>query len=92
MAATTSTLASETAEIDSRQIIGGTVVVRWTSTAVELVSASPTDGFSVDVEKRGPEKVEIEFEGDGVKSKYAAEISDGRLVVQTSVENEEDGD
>ena len=45
--------------------------------SVELVSASPNDGWSVDVEKRGPDKVEIEFEGDGVKSKYSAEVSDG---------------
>jgi len=31
-------------------------------------------------------------EGDGIKSKYSAEVSDGELVVQTSVENEGDGD
>ena len=83
------TTAPQSAQIDSRQITGGTVVVRWTPSSVELVSASPTDGFSVDVEKRGPEKVEVEFEGDGVKSKYSAEVSDGELVVQTSVEEDD---
>ncbi len=81
---------TEAARIDSREITGGTVVVRWTSSSVELVSASPADGFHVDVEKRGPDQVVIEFEGSGVKSKYSAEIADGRLVVDTSVEEEGD--
>lgn len=65
------------------------MVVRWTASSVELVSASPTDGFSVDVEEWGPDNVELEFEGDGVKSEYSAEVSDGKLVVQTRVEQDD---
>lgn len=89
-AVTPTTVPPESSQVDSRQVTGGTVVVRWTSSSVQLVSASPTDGFHVDVEKRGPDQVTVEFEGNGVKSKYSAEVSDGRLVVETGVEAEGD--
>ena len=65
--------------------------MRWeASGVVELVSASPEDGFTVDVEKRGPEQVRVEFEGGGVQSRYAAEVSGGRLVVEIQVESDDD--
>jgi hypothetical protein len=56
---------------------------------VELVSASPADGFEVDVERRGPNRVEVEFEGDDVTSTYSAKISNGQLVVQVDVEDDD---
>jgi len=87
---TTTTAPEETATIDSRQITGGTVVVRWTSSYVELVSASPADGFEVDVESRGPNRVEVEFEGDDVTSVYSAKISNGQLVVHVDVAEDDD--
>lgn len=86
---TTTTTEAASSQVDSRHITGGTVVVRWTPTSVELVSASPDDGYKVDIEKRGPSAVEVEFEGDGAKSTYHAEISDGQLAVQTSVEDDD---
>jgi hypothetical protein len=89
-ATTPTTAPPETARIDSRQITGGTVVVRWTASWVEFVSATPTDGFHVEVEERGPDQVAVEFEGNGVKSQYEAEVSDGKLVVETAVEPDED--
>ena len=89
-AATSTTNAPPSGEpvVDSRRITGGTVVVRWTSSWVEFVSATPDDGFDVDVDARGPEHVEVEFEGQGVTSHYVAEVSDGVLVVQTEVDDE----
>jgi hypothetical protein len=84
------TTAPEQAKVDSRQITGGTVVVRWTAAGVELVSASPADGFDLDVDARGPEKVEVTFESEDLKSEYSAEVSDGELVVQVQVHREGD--
>lgn len=77
--------------VDSRRVTGGTVVVRWTSSWVEFVSATPDDGFDVDVEDGGPEHVEVEFEGSGVVSRYVAEVSGGSLVVEVHVDDDEDG-
>jgi hypothetical protein len=85
---TTSTTTAPVMNVDSRRITGGTVVVRWTVDWVELVSATPDDGFIVEVKDRGPDGVEIEFEGEDVSSHYSAEVSDGELVVQVEVDDE----
>ncbi|MCB2224894.1 MAG: hypothetical protein KQH83_12060 [Actinobacteria bacterium] len=92
MAPTTTEAATTTtsgAQVDSRHVTGGTVVVRWTSSSVDLVSATPDDGYKLEVEDRGPDEVVVEFEGQGVKSTYHAEVSDGHLVVEASVEDDD---
>jgi hypothetical protein len=45
------------------QGLGGTVVVSCTGAAVSLVGAQPDSGFSVEVHDRGPNRVEVQFEG-----------------------------
>ena len=64
----------------------GTVVVRVVGTDVEFVEALPQTQFDVDVKKRGPEKVEVSFEGSGGHCEIKAEWRDGEL--QADVESE----
>lgn len=66
----------------------GSVTARCTGGDVSLQSASPNDGWTVEVEKRGPDEVEVEFrERDGDRrTKVDAECSGG--VPRFSVENE----
>jgi hypothetical protein len=45
------------------QGLGGTVQVSCTGTAASLVYAQPDDGFTVEVHERGPDRVEVRFEG-----------------------------
>ena len=46
----------------SYDLVGGTVTVRFSPTRVQVVTASPKDGFVLrSVEREGPTDVEIEF-------------------------------
>jgi hypothetical protein len=45
--------------------VGGVVVVVCRGTAAELRAATPDDGFAVEVDDTGPDRVEVEFEGRG---------------------------
>ena len=44
---------------------GGSVVAECSAPTIRLVAAQPEGGFAVDVGSRGPEEVEIKFEGRG---------------------------
>lgn len=64
--------------------------MRYNSSEVWLDGTQPTLGFSVEVNARGPGKVEVEFEGSNHESKFTAEISNGRLVHRIEEEEEDD--
>lgn len=67
----------------------GTVVVACTDARVELRSATPSDDWRVQVDKRGPEEVEVDFERTGEAEgevKVDARCRDG--VPRFSVETE----
>lgn len=49
---------------------GGSVTVRQTATTVELVVATPNDGYTTEVDKQGPTEVRVQFTSDG----HATEI------------------
>lgn len=56
---TTTAAAIETRSYD---LVGGTVTVRFSAAEVELVSASPADGFALrPVEQEGPTDIRVEF-------------------------------
>ena len=60
---------------------------------VNLVSATPRPGFSVDPEHTGPDEVEVEFVSNDHKSKLEARVVNGELDVETEEEsrgNEDD--
>ena len=69
---------------------GGTVVVKYRTGEVVLEAASPAPGYSVEIEKAGPPKVEVEFESVDDKVEVKAEWSDGDLVVEVSEEDHND--
>ena len=62
-------------------------MVRWTSDRIELVSATPNDGFRVSIEDAGPEQVVVEFEGDEEGSKFVAKVGNGEISVKTEIED-----
>ena len=47
------------------QGLGGVVVVECRGAAVSLIGAQPESGFSIRVNDRGPQRVEVEFEATG---------------------------
>jgi hypothetical protein len=59
---------------------------------VNLVSATPRAGFSVDAEHTGPTEVEVKFESDDHKSKLEARIENGELKVETEEEPRDEDD
>jgi hypothetical protein len=63
------------------EMAGGVVVIRSRPGEVFLVSAVPKSGFIVEVEKSGPESVEVDFEGESYDGELHAEWRDGRLDV-----------
>ncbi len=91
---TTSTQAPTTTEpppemeTATYQLTGGWVRIRYGGGEVRLVDAAPNAGYSMKIEKNGPLKVEVEFEGDGYEGKFKADMEDGAL----DVDIEEPGD
>jgi hypothetical protein len=77
----------------THDLIGGTVVLAVGSGEVNLVSATPRPGFSVDAEHTGPIEVEVKFQSNDHKSKLEAEVENGELKVETEEEpRDEDND
>lgn len=77
--ATTTTTASGV-QTAYRTTPGGTVGVSVSGSSVSFLSAQPASGFSADVEDTGPEKVEVEFDGESAEYTVRASVVDGSLV------------
>ena len=75
----------------THDLIGGTVVLAFGDGQVNLVSAIPRAGFSVDPEHTGPKEVEVEFVSNDHKSKLEAHVESGELRLDTE-EEPHDGD
>jgi len=88
---TTSTTVATTTYLDTTGLLGGTVTVQVTGNGVVLIAAIPNDGFTAEVKKSAPSKVEVEFNSPGHDSRYQAEVRDGFLDVDIE-EHEEDGE
>ncbi|MDJ0499193.1 MAG: hypothetical protein QNJ89_15270 [Acidimicrobiia bacterium] len=70
----------------THDLIGGTVVLASGNGQVNLVSATPRPGFSVEAEHTGPDEVEVKFESNDHKSELEAYFRDGELRVETEEE------
>jgi len=75
----------------STALVGGTVTVQRSGSSVTLISAVPASGFTADIEKAGPSKVEVEFKSENHESQFQAEVSSGVLEIDTE-EHAEGGD
>lgn len=75
-------------------ITGGTVVIRYSLDEVFLDRATPADGWSVEIEKDGPRRVEVKFKRDGAEIKFKAFFEHGELqvTVDEKVEGRHDDD
>lgn len=72
-----STTATAPAETRSYQLVGGTVTVRYSSTLVEVLVATPADGFETEIDRDGPTDLKVEFESETHRSRLDAEWEDG---------------
>lgn len=69
---------------EAHRVTGGTVVIRYTGRWVELVSATPEQGFGVEVKSVGPERVDVEFDAGETETRFVAEPSDDGVVVEVT--------
>lgn len=60
---------------------GGVVVVRYRTGETLLQAATPTPGFSVEVDDAGPDRVRVDFESESSDFRVEARWGDGALVV-----------
>ena len=70
----------------------GSVAVRCTGSTASLQSASPSDGYRVEVGSRGPGEVEVEFRGDERRVKVRAGCVAGTPRFSTENETEHSDD
>lgn len=61
------------AVVRTHQLVGGRVTIEYTADAVRiLVPAEPADGFRVEVDRRGPTELRIEFTSETHRSRLDA--------------------
>ncbi len=61
------------------QLVGGWVRVLYGPGVVKLDGAGPNAGFSMEVDKSGPDEVRVEFESDDHESEIRVRWKDGGL-------------
>lgn len=79
---TTGTTRAPVNAVESYELDGGWVSLRSTSEGVFLESASPKSGWTVEVEKTGPEQVKLEFKDGSHEIQFTAEFGDGRVKIE----------
>jgi cytoskeletal protein RodZ len=89
---TTTTTAPNGPAVTTHRLQGGEVRISALEPDVNLVSAFPFGGFSVEVEKSGPDKVEVTFESEDHKSSFKASWEDGELNIDIKEEAEDGHD
>lgn len=85
---TTTTAAPDSDYYKSYQLVGGLVRLRVVDNKVYLVRTVPASGYTVEVEKDGPESVELEFHNGEHESIFKAAVVNGKL----EVDKHEEGD
>ena len=63
---------------EAYELTGGFVTVRYSGTKTYLVQATPNSGFVVEINERGPDKVDVRFESDRHESRLVTRIHDGQ--------------
>lgn len=69
---TTAPPADPSATTRTYRMQGGVVTLRFSAAGVEVVGASPAEGFTVDTEPEHGNGVKVEFESDGHESRVDA--------------------
>jgi hypothetical protein len=73
-----------------KSTICGSVEVRHRDGVIELVAASPAaEGITPDIKNRGPETVEVAFEGQGRHCEVTASLRDGTVAFATHEDAED---
>lgn len=85
---TTTTKAPDVQVLPPYATAGGTVTISVAEPSVWLVAAVPNAGYRADVEKAGPNVVEVEFESEGTEIKFRARWDHGELLVE--IESDDD--
>jgi hypothetical protein len=67
-------------------LTGGTVTLSVGNGEVWVVSAVANAGFDTDIEKAGPDEVEVKFESNNHKSELSAKFENGELRVEKEEE------
>ena len=87
----TSTSATSNWQVKTIPTAGGTVVVSYRPGEVILDGATPSAGFTVEVEKQGPPEVEVKFESESTR--VEVQVSwDAKLVIDVNDEGETEED
>lgn len=87
---TTTTTAAPSLDYKTYSMVGGTVTLAVGDGQVSVASVVANPGFHAEVEKNGPNEVQVEFEGNEHKSELTAQFEGGELKVRTSEEGEDD--
>jgi hypothetical protein len=69
---TSTTVAPDPGEVKTFNGEGGSVSIRFRSTSVELVVATPSAGYRVEVEDSGPARVRVRFRSDDHETRIEA--------------------
>jgi hypothetical protein len=89
---TTTTTAPNGPAVTTHRLVGGEIRISALEPDVNLVSAFPFGGFSVEVEKSGPGKVEVKFESEDHNSSFKASWEEGNLKIDIREEAEDGHD
>jgi len=93
---TTTAAAAPAPYSDTSELVGGTVtvIVDTASATVTFSGATVAAGFTVSVEKSGPEKVVVKFESETHESEYVGRFEEGAFVSSTDEQDRSghDGD
>jgi len=73
--------ASTLDEVRTIESSGGTVTARATGNDIILVTATPNEGWSMDIKKAGPDRVEVRFEKGSTENRIRLEVHGGMVTV-----------
>jgi hypothetical protein len=68
---------------------GGTIVLRYRPNEVAYQAASPTKGFKVEIESKGPPEVQLKFESENMEIEVHATWRDNQVDVEVSESGED---
>ena len=84
---TTTTTVPPRPAVTTYSLIGGQVWISADEPDVVFVNAVPEAGFSVEIDKAGPEEVRVEFESSDHESSFRARWKDGELDIDIEEES-----
>lgn len=77
-----STTVAAASGVETISSAGGTVTVSYGNGQVQLQGASPAFGYSMEIEKIGPDEVRVDFESDNNDISVRVEWENGKLDIE----------